>query len=151
MERAQLLEAVEALPDADVEASWFLDVEHDGMDIEASHDYCSRHAFRAALLLRRTGADVYVSQATFGDDRVRRCGIVTCGVDLDGGGLTDHGIDDALALTETDPYESNVSVAELVLSAQSMAADDPRWTTWERQAHRVLAAYHPHPELPDAD
>lgn len=141
-EQLRLYAAVTKLPHAKMEPLCYLEADRDGI-VDYFDSFCPAHArIVAAWTARESGVDVYVCRAWADSDRCERCGFGSCGVPLrpDGGGLTDWGIRDALALTEEDPYASSVSPQELILSAGSIwPHDSPHWTVWERQARRVLA------------
>lgn len=100
--------------------------------------YCRAHGMRvAARLTARTGLRHFATEAWSGDDGVRTCKI--CQREVDNGGLTSHGVDSALALTEEDPAACELTWPELVLSANSLVKSDPRWEYWERRAREMLA------------
>lgn len=140
--RAKMIEGLIAgvweLPGAESVTGYWVD--HEMSDRHVG-EYCFRHGLALRDRLRRRAGDddaAHLSECWSGDDAVRRCRIVTCRVPLWTGGLTDHGIDNALALTEADPYRASVWPAELVQSATAMEPGDPRWNAWIRQARRVI-------------
>lgn len=53
----------------------------------------------------------------------------------------DYGVNTAIGLTEREPLKCHVYGAELELTARSLRDDDPRWTTWEAHARRVIAEH----------
>jgi hypothetical protein len=70
-------------------------------------------------------------------DNAERCPWHDCGVALDGGGLSDEGIDSALGLTEANWKICHMYPAELRLAYQSMLSDDLRWEQWIFHAMRL--------------
>lgn len=140
--RDQLLEAVELLPGAHPEPGYVIDSDETDDHAEHSFVFCREHAGMVAhgdSIIE--GSEMHIHDVSLGEaDGVERCWFHGCGVELDTGSLTRNGVNCALALTETDPFESCVTPYELAASAAAMSADDPRWETWERQARRVLAA-----------
>lgn len=137
--RDRLIRAVAALPDVKaIEQGWYVNSDKGEPDLCAN--FCREHAeVVARWSARETGVETWADAAGSGVDSPARCGFGCCDKPLDFGGLTDYGIDSALALTETDPLRAHVYPAELELAARGMADDDPRWETWESQAERVIA------------
>lgn len=154
MTRDQLIAAVVALPGAEAPQGYCLfiiETDDAELDAELQDDltwtyettaFCETHApgvARIETLLN--GASIGWGVARWGEDKLYRCAYHDCGVELDTGSLTDSAIDDALALTETNPFSFHITPYELAASARSMMRDDPRWSTWEAQARRALARH----------
>lgn len=140
-----LIRAVEELPESKMAPTYYVDADEDLHDYAAnhSHAFCHEHAVIVAWWTAlESGFETWICAAWTETDRVERCAFRSCDRPLRSGGLTSHGVDDALALTETNPFTSTVYPAELVLSADAMMPDDPRWKTWKRQARRVLRNTH---------
>lgn len=137
-----LIRAIEELPDSKmISPTYYVDADEDLHQYGASHSYafCREHAeVVARWTALDSGFSIWICAAWAETDSAERCAFGSCYRPLRSGGLTSHGVDNALALTEENPFDSNVYPAELVLSADSMMPDDPRWKTWKRQAHRVL-------------
>lgn len=139
MTREEMIDAIEGLPGAWPEQLYYIDSIETDDHPEHYWSFCREHAemvARAESIL--TGASMHIAAAWAGDDSAARCDWYGCDKPLDGGGLTDYGVDSALALTEEKPLEAHVYPAELVLAARAMCADDPRWATWEAHAKRLL-------------
>lgn len=147
--RDRLIYAIAALPDTKaIEQGWYVDSDKGELDLGAC--FCREHAEAIARFADREkaapgdeyggGHRVWISSLQSQTDGAARCdfGNRSCNRPL-ASGLTDYGVDCALALTEADPLRAHVYPAELELAARSMANDDARWETWEAQAERVLA------------
>jgi hypothetical protein len=124
-----------------IELEYYIDSTETDDHPSHSDSWCFKHAdmvARVEALL--VGAEMLVTGSWSEVDGAPRCMWRGCGVALrsNGGGLTSYGVDSALGLTETDPRRCHVYPAELVLSAQSMSDDDPRWELWEFHARRLL-------------
>lgn len=142
MTRDQLIEAVEKLSGAHCEQLYYVDSDEIDNHIPHFYSFCREHAAMVARIEALCeGASHYIAAAWAGDDSAQRCDWYRCDKPLDGGGLTDYGVDEALALHEEKPLEAHVYPAELVLAARAMCADDPRWATWEAHARRMLFGY----------
>lgn len=136
MTRDELIDAINALPDAHMVSTYYVD--GDG-DTDHTHAFCREHAVIVAKWTAlEHGFDTWICAAWSETDSAERCAFGSCDRPLRSGSLTSYGVDSALALTEEDPLASSVSPAELVLSADSMVKDDQRWATWMIQARRVL-------------
>lgn len=126
-----------------IELGYYIDSD-DGQP-NPCHVYCGMHARLVAERMERMekwrgrGTEFFVFAAWAGSDHEEWCAITTCGVALNTGPLTDHGIDSALALTEEDPFSSPIAASGLVLAAESMGNTDPRWPIWDR--HALEAVY----------
>lgn len=106
--------------------------------------WCLDHARKVARVESiLVGADMLVTSAWTEDDRMHRCEWHGCDVALRAGGLTDHGVDEALALTESKPLEAATSAAELVLASDAMMQSDPRWKVWHWHACNLLGIMPP--------
>lgn len=139
MNRRELLSAVHALPGAHPPQGYYIESPDTDDHPEHYNSFCYEHGRMVALgesIL--SGFQMYATRGWSGDDSVQRCAWHRCDQELDMGGLTSCGVDCALALTESDPYRSSVTPAELALSAESMLDDDKRWDVWVKQATRVL-------------
>lgn len=137
-----LVAVVESMPRARAQTGYVID--SDDTDDHPTHDnvYCRRHAlWVAARESKRTKCEMYIRDISWGEtDSSEFCAYPKCWRELDTGSLTDYGVDNALALTETDPLKASVSLYELKRSAAAMAHDDERWGLWILQALRVLPA-----------
>jgi hypothetical protein len=139
MKRDEMIAAIERLPDALPEQLYYIESLDTDDHPEHSFCFCCEHADMVAHVESiMTGADMHIAAAWAGDDNAERCHWYGCDKPLDGGGLTNYGIDSALGLTEEKPLECHVYPAELVLAARSMLDNDPRWVTWEHHARRLL-------------
>lgn len=139
MTRDELIDAVERLPGAWPEPLYYIDSDETDDHPEHYFSFCREHAVKVARIeAMLVGASMYVAAAWGGDDSAERCDWYGCDKPLDGGGLTDYGVSDALALHEEKPLEAHVYPAELVLAARGMGPNDPRWATWEAHAKRNL-------------
>lgn len=106
-----------------------------------AHSWCFKHAdmvSRVAALL--AGESMLVVRSWAETDVAARCEWHDCDVALcpDGAGLTDHGVDSALGLTEQRPLACHVYPTELVMAHAALATGDPRWRVWEWHACRLL-------------
>lgn len=141
MTRQEMLDAVGLLPGAHCEPLYYIDSDETDDHPEHYNSFCRKHADMVARVESiMTGASMFIAAAWAGDDNAERCDWYGCDKPLDGGGLTDYGVDDALGLTESKPLEAHVYPAELILAARAMYCtdDDPRWATWEAHARRLL-------------
>ena len=103
--------------------------------------YCRKHA--AAMATRYTRATKvkhWICEAWAGDDTASYCGIKTCSVTLDNGGLTDDGVRWALGMREENPMSFVASIDELELARRSMTggslANQYLWQLWLSQVLR---------------
>jgi len=119
-------------------------IDSDETDEHVTHDYafCWEHARMVALgdsIL--TGFEMFpVNTSQDEADFQEYCAFHGCSEPLNTGTPTDRWIDNALGLTEADPYAVVVTPYELTRSAANMRIDDRRWPVWMRQAKRVLTA-----------
>lgn len=141
--RQQLIVAVSNLPDAvAIEQGWY--VNSDNGEPDCGANYCHDHAQQVArfeALEVKPGVHVWADCAGGQTDSAARCEFGGCGKPLDFCGLTDYGVNTAIGLTEREPLKCHVYGAELELTARSLRDDDPRWTTWEAHARRVIAEH----------
>lgn len=140
MTRDELIAAVEKLPGAQVPRGYYINSDEPGDHPDHGFSFCYEHAHKVARIdVLLEGASVYVSDGSWGEtDGCERCQFYGCGIELDTGSLTDYGVDNSLALTESDPLACSVTPYELKRSAWALADDDPRWETWDAQAIRAL-------------
>ncbi len=130
---------VRLLPPDPIEQLYYIDSDETDDHPEHTNSFCRKHADMVAKIASiTTGCAMHIAAAWAGDDRAVRCDWYGCDIALDGGGLTNYGIDDALGLTETDPDACHVYPAELRLAYQSMAYADARWAQWVRHAERLI-------------
>lgn len=119
----------------------YVEGEHDDawLIFSGAEGFCRKHAdIVARYAALETGAAAWIVREWSEMNYARRCAFGNCDVGLEGGGLTSHGIDEALGITETDPKTAHVYGAALYLAADSMAPDDDRWVLWEHHARRIL-------------
>lgn len=124
-----------------IKTEYYVEPEDPCDDALRCASFCREHA----MMLAR------VEGGTFGAgwserDHPERCEWHGCDVALRAGGLTSHGVDSALGLTETGPLECHVYPAELVLAGDAMDPRDPRWALWEYHACKLLKL--PLPQVP---
>ena len=113
----------------------------DEMDPHPDADFCRDHALIVRFWHEReTGHATRIARQWSETDHAHAyCAFGGCGKYLrTDGGITDYGVDSALALTEKEPFEACITPEELDLAACAMMPSDPRWATWERQARRLL-------------
>lgn len=102
-----------------IEQGYYLD--GDNGQPNPSVVYCRKHASAMARRLtknrRKTILEVRYnySEAWGGSDLVEWCGIKSCGVTLDSGGLTKHGVLSTLGMDEESPVSFVASIDELEL------------------------------------
>ncbi len=140
MTRREMIAAIEALAKPTLVQGYYVNTDED--EPFDANDFCLEHAqmvtrwVALAMLPHDSGA--WPSTTSMGTDGQRFCAFGGCDKHLDFGGLTDHGIDDALGLTESDALACHVYPSELDLAAAAMRGDDPRWETWEKHAIKIL-------------
>ena len=141
--RDQILVRLRAVGDTRWPESGYV-IDSDETDDHVTHDYafCYEHALMVARgdsIL--TGYSMFVVDVSQSEtDTEEWCAFSGCCKPLNTGSPTDHWIDSALGLTESDPYAVTVTPYELARSACNMTGDDRRWPVWFRQAERVLRA-----------
>lgn len=100
-----LLDAVESMPSSWAPHGYVIDSGE--TDDHPTHDnvYCHRHTrLVASRESTRTKCDMYVLDVSWGEtDSSEWCAYPRCRRELDTGSLTEYGVDNALALTETNP------------------------------------------------
>lgn len=85
--------------------------------------YCGKHAAAMARrYMRKTKIKHWSCAAWAGDDTASYCGIKTCGVTLDNGGLTHDGVRDVLGMREEHPMSFVANIDELELAQRSMTS-----------------------------
>lgn len=101
-------------------------------DRYSSDDFCWKHASALAKRLRAKGhEDVTISTMDHGETDIGRyCSEKSCGKQLAAGGLTDDGIDDAIAIGEEDPTRSGTGAYDLMRASWNMSNDDERYRLW---------------------
>lgn len=137
--REALLEKIQQLDGWLAPQGYYIDSSDSDDHIAHHYTFCREHAqIVAKYEALETGASMYIADAWSGDDSIQRCAFGGCDIELYTGGLTDDGVDSALALTERNPLACSVTLVELMQSANVMADNDPRWAMWIKQAQRTL-------------
>ena len=104
--------------------------------------YCHEHAARVAKrLTRKTRKQHNICEAWAGSDTVERCGVKSCDVTLNTGGLTKEGIRWALGMDEENPISFVATVDELEMVRVAMRGDGSLevqhlWQLWLSQVLR---------------
>jgi hypothetical protein len=128
-----------------IEQGYYLD--GDNGQPNPSVVYCRKHASTMARRLtknrRKTILEVQYNycEAWGGSDLVEWCGIKSCGITLDSGGLTDDGVRWALGMDEEHPVSFVASIDELELVQRAMKGNSVRLQTkynWQLWLSQVL-------------
>ena len=139
--RIEMLKRVTARHGCDLAPLFYINSDED--EPEPYSEFCIDHAVIVARWSEReTGVRTWIARSWGETDSAYvECAFGGCSRILrTDGGLTSYGVDSALALTESEPMKCTVSPEELDLAACAMMPDDPRWTTWEAHARRLLRA-----------